>query len=236
MEQPRNVPGRQQGGGSAAGAPAEAALKFPLEFWGAFAEEYRNLRTRIDHLFGEERKKILMVTSAAPREGKTMLAMNLARAMAELSWRTLLVDGDMRAPTVHHHFRSKDHCGLTDVLKARRLEEGIIRPTDVSNLEVILAGSFTDGTSQMVNSSFLPVLMKELRQRYDYVVLDAPPLMPIADSLILSRLVDGILMVVDARSTPREMVKTAIEQIHDRPLLGLVLNGVKHSLRYYGYY
>lgn len=209
---------------------------FSSDIWMNMGEEFRNIRTRIYHAFGEQKNKVILVTSAAPREGKTLVAVNLARAFAEASWRTLLMDADMRAPTLHSSFRFEDDRGLSDILQNEKLINEFIWQADIPDLHVMAAGSKTDKPAELVNSSFMSLLLTELRSRYDFVVIDTPPMMPVTDTLVLSRRADGIILVIENHETPRQIVKETVEQLQGQNILGIILNGVARPKKYYGYY
>lgn len=209
---------------------------FPGSFWEECGEEFRSLRTRVASRLGDEKHKTILVTSTAPREGKTVTATNLARSLAQASWRTLLVDGDMRAPDIHTLFQLGNWPGLSDLLRGGKNLEELRKTSDVEGLEIVTSGTRTNNPAELLSSSGLPSILGDLRARYDYVVLDSPPVLPVTDSLLLSRHVDGILFVLEQQVTPREVVKAALEQLKDRPILGLVVNGVSPTnLYYYGY-
>jgi capsular exopolysaccharide synthesis family protein len=206
----------------------------PVDLWNIFGEEFRSLRTRVAHAL-HERHKIVLVTSALPQEGKTTVSATLARSFAQMEWRTLLVDADMRKPTVHTLFGIDRAPGLVDVLKGSSPEADAIATSNSPFLDLLSAGSPTQSAAELLQSAAAPALLKSLASGYEYVVVDSPPLTSITDSLLLSAYVDGILFVVNGQVSPRELVKAAREQLHDRPVLGVVLNGISTPKKY-GYY
>ena len=206
----------------------------PVDLWNTFGEEFRSLRTRVASRLNE-RHKIVLVTSALPQEGKSTVSATLSRSFAQMEWRTLLVDADLRKPSMHTLFGIERSPGLTDLLQGRVLEEAAIAASNSPHLDLLSAGSPSQSAAELLQSAATPALLKNLASRYDYVVVDAPPLTSIADAHLLSGYVDGILFVVNGLVSPRELVMAAREQLHDRPVLGVVLNGISTPKKY-GYY
>jgi capsular exopolysaccharide synthesis family protein len=202
--------------------------------WSTFGEEFRNLRTRVATALGERHKTIL-VTSALPQEGKTTVSTMLARSLAHMEWKTLLVDCDLRKPGLHNLFGTDRAPGLTDLLQGQAREEEAIAVTDNPHLELLVAGTPNQGPAELLQSETTPTTLKKLAALYDYVVIDSPPLTSITDTHLLGGYVDGILFVVNGLVSPRDLVKSAREQLHDRPVLGVVLNGISTPKKY-GYY
>jgi capsular exopolysaccharide synthesis family protein len=206
----------------------------PVEIWNVFGEEFRSLRTKVAAALNV-RHKIVLVTSALPQEGKTTVSATLARSFAQMEWRTLLIDADLRKPTMHTLFGIDRAPGLTDVLQERLPEDDAIAVSNSPFLDLLSAGSPTQSAAELLQSAGTPALLKSLAARYDYVVVDAPPLTSITDAHLLCGYVDGILFVVDGQVSPRALVKSAREQLQDRPVLGVVLNGISTPKKY-GYY
>lgn len=206
----------------------------PPELWNGLGEEFRSLRTRVAAALGQ-RHKVIQVTSALPQEGKTTVAAMLARSFAQMEWRTILIDCDLRKPNVHALFGIERAPGVTDLLHGRAREAEAVASTDSPGLELLPAGAQTRGPAELLQSEAAPALLRALAERYDYVVVDSPPLTSITDSLLLAGYADGILFVVNGLVSPREMVQSAREQLQDRPVLGVVLNGISTPKKY-GYY
>ena len=225
--------------GGQSGAPAPSVRKgrrgrLPADLWAHFGEEFRSLRTRVASRL-RERHKIVLVTSALPQEGKTTVASALARSFAQMEWKTLLVDFDLRRPGVHSLFGVDRAPGIADILLGRAREEECLAPTDSPFLELIPAGAPAAGPAELIQSEATPRYLRDLAARHEYVVVDAPPLTSITDSHLLAEYVDGILFVVNGRVSPRELVVSAREQLLDKPVLGIVLNGISTPKKY-GYY
>ncbi len=221
---------------SPAGTPARKAKKGTLsnELWSSFGEEFRSLRTRVAAKL-DQRHKVILVTSSLPGEGKSTVSATLSRSFAQMEWRTLLIDCDLRKPSIHTLFSIDRAPGFSDLLAGQLREEDTIAHTDSVHLDVLPAGSPSDGPAELLHSAATPALLKNLASRYDYVVVDSPPMTSITDTLLLSGYADGILFVVNGMVSPREMVKAAREQLLDRPVLGVVLNGISTPKKY-GYY
>jgi capsular exopolysaccharide synthesis family protein len=215
--------------------PRSRKGKFPKELWASFGEDCRTLRTKVIRALGEGANKVVLVTSAVPREGKTSASLNLARSFAAAERTTLLVDADLRRPDLHTLFGVEQAGGLSDVVQGRRQLDDAIISTDVAHLELLTAGTRANAPAELLGARPFQDLLRDLARRYEYVVVDSAPLISITDTLLLAPRADGILMVVRGLSTPREIVKSAFEQIHDLPVLGVVLNGISMPRRY-GYY
>jgi protein-tyrosine kinase len=208
--------------------------KISPALWGVLVEEARSLRTRVAVALGD-RHKIVLVTSALPGEGKSTVSATLARSFAQMEWRTILIDCDLRKPSMHTVFGIDRVPGLTDLLQGRAREEAVVCTTDCPHLDLLPAGLSVQGPAELLQAAGFPALLKTLAARYDYVVVDSPPLTSITDTHLLAGYVDGILFVVNGLVSPRELVKSAREQLHDRPVLGVVLNGISTPKKY-GYY
>ena len=217
-----------------AGARKAKKGKMPVEIWTSHGEEFRSLRTRVAATL-DQRHKVILVTSSLPGEGKSTVSATLARSFAQMEWRTLLIDADMRKPTMHTLFGIDRAPGLTDLIQGSIQEEDAIAASNSPHLDLLSAGSPSQAVAELLQSAATPALLKSLVARYDYVVVDSPPLTSITDTLLLAGYVDGILFVVNGLVSPRELVKSAREQLHDRPVLGVVLNGISTPKKY-GYY
>jgi len=219
------------GGGEAAGGKRG---RFPQEIWSDLGEEFRTLRTQVRAALGEG-QRLLLVTSSVPQEGKSTVAALLSRALAAAGRRVLLVDVDLRRPELHNVFRTQRAGGLSEVARGALSLDGAAAATDVENLSLLTAGTPVSSPAEFIDSEAFAAVLLQARERYDAVVLDSPPLLTIADSQLLARHADGILFVVRGFQTPREMVKSALERLQGRPVLGVVLNGISTPRRY-GYY
>ena len=202
------------------------------------AEAYRVLRTNIQYSsFDKEIKKIL-VTSSEPGEGKSTTSGNLALAYSQDEKKTLIIDCDLRKPSLHKKFRISNNLGLSDVvLDNNKISKAIIKYTD--NLHILPSGKVPPNPSEMLGSKSMERLLNELSEIYDVVILDTPPVHAVTDAQILSTKVDGSILVVRAEKTKKEVVidgKKALEKVGAN-ILGTVLNGGESSKgKYYYYY
>ena len=201
------------------------------------AEQFRTLRTRIQRISTGSPCKTLLVTSPGPGEGKTLVSVNLAMSMAqEVDSRVLLVGCDLRRPSVHRFLGlSEDQQpGLNDYLEGRVTLEKAIWRFGGTSLHVLTAGSIPENPSELLGSQRMERTLKYLAGQFDQVVLDAPPLNPVADPAILIPLVDGVLMVVRYGQTGRASLSKALETIPEEKALGMVFNAA--NMRFSGYY
>ena len=210
----------------------------------AVSEQYRKLKSNLVHLTNEDRfRNLLMVTSAIPGEGKSLTATNLAISMAqEYDLTVLLIDADLRRPSIHHYMGFEQTIGLSDcLLDGIDITNAIIK-TDISKLSVISAGREVAKPLELFASKKMKVLMEEIKHRYNdrYVIIDTPPLLPFTEARSLAHIVDGIVFVIHAGVTPQESVLEAREILKGCPVMGLVLNDStevnpesSHYSRYY---
>jgi succinoglycan biosynthesis transport protein ExoP len=200
------------------------------------AEQYQNLRLKIERLRQTRDLRVIAVTSPGAADGKTVTSINLAGALARgAASRVLLIDADLRRPEVANQLRlGKEGFGFADLVGASDVSlDNVIRPLDGHNVDVIPAGIVTGPIHEMFRSPRLPQLLSELRDRYDYVILDTPPIVPVVDSALLSRVVDGVLVVVSANKTPRKLLEEALNELDSAKVVGIVFNNDARPL--YGY-
>jgi protein-tyrosine kinase len=192
-------------------------------------EAYKLLRTHILQRTKRESRNTLMVTGPLPNEGKTLTAINLALALArEVGQTVLLVDGDLRRPSVHRYLDLPSEPGLADYLTSGYpIAESLVHPDGLANLVVLPAGRPTTQSVELLSSPLMADLVRELKHFYPdrYVLFDLPPLV-YADPLAFAPLVDDIILVVAAGSTPREEITRALETLQEFPVLGCVLNKI----------
>ena len=166
-----------------------------------------------------------MITSPERGDGKTTVAANLARTVAQAGRRVVLVDADLRRPALHAHFAQPGEPGLRDVLEGTRTAD-VIRPTDVPNLFLMPAGAPSDRAGQLLEAADWPGLLKKLRAEFDVVLVDGPPVLDVSDPLILAAPSDGVLLVLGSSDVPRDVLGQAQQQINAAggQVLGLVVN------------
>ena len=219
----------------------EAALVTLDKKHSPIAEGYRVLRTNIQFSGVDEPVRALLITSASPQEGKSTTTANLAVTLAQADQRVILVDTDLRRPTAHKLFNLSNNVGITSALMQRADEaaDAVLQDTAVSGLRVLTSGPLPPNPSELLGSERMRHLVERLRSQCDVLIFDSPPVMAAADAAILSTLVDGTLLVIDADSTRRAEALRAQETLAKvgGRLLGAVLNKLgERSSGYYSYY
>jgi capsular exopolysaccharide synthesis family protein len=202
---------------------------------GTFAaEQYQGLRLKVERLQQARGVCVLAVTSPGVSDGKTVTSVNLAGALAHGSGaRVLLIDADLRRPAVGTHLglHDLDGLGLVDLIADERIGlKQVVRQVDHAGFDVVLAGPRPASIQELLRSPRFESLLHEARDQYDFVVLDTPPLIPVSDAAVLSRLVDGMLIVVAAHETPRKLLAESLDLIDESKVLGIVFNGDNQSL------
>lgn len=195
-------------------------------------EEYAGMHAEIERASSPTRCFVVGVTSAVYGEGKTTIAMNLAGTMAQNSaQRVALIDGNLRNWDLQLRLNLPPCVGLVDYLEGKEDDlDAIVQHTELENFVLFPAGRAAINPSRLSRSPRLMEFMNEIRMRYDFVILDMAPILPVADARVLSRVVDGIIVVSRAGVTPREVVSRAIETIGGDRVLGVVLNGTEISM------
>lgn len=202
------------------------------------AEAYRSLRTNIQYSSFDKKYQTLVVTSANPGEGKTTVAGNLALVLAQGESKVLLVDCDMRRPSVHKRFRISNTYGISDLLVGNKKMESVAHKYN-NNLTIVPSGKIPPNPAEMLGSKAMTAFLEEMKNYFDYIVLDTPPLQAVADAQVLSTKVDGSLIVVRAGVTKKDAVHNAVSIINkvNGNIIGTVLNAADNSKdKYYYYY
>lgn len=208
------------------------------------SEAFRTVRTKIMLSLAEQALKTILITSAVPKEGKTFNAVNLGITFAQAGERVLLIDSDMRNPRLSRVFqRGKNSAGLSSLLASSRLItnsdlEKTVNSTEIENLFVLTCGPIPPNPAELLNSKKMLHLLKLMEESFDRIIFDSPPLNVVADSIILSNLVDGIVLVIQANRTKGEMVAVAKQKMVGvkAKFLGTILNNVLKSQEGYSYY
>lgn len=206
------------------------------------AEEYRKLKSALVKMTkGERFRNAIMVTSSVPSEGKSLTALNLAISLAqELDNTVLLVDADLRRPSLHRYLEIGEGAGLSDVMLGEAELAQTIVATGIGKLSVMRAGRQVPNPAELFSSKRMKELVEEMKHRYPdrYLIFDTPPVLPFAETPLLAHLVDGVLFVVMERLAPQPNVHEALELLKGSGLLGLVynaadLNGNNERYSYY---
>ena len=199
----------------------------PICHGNAAADRIKILRTQVLNRMVKEGKNTLLITSANPGEGKTLTAINLAISIShEMDRTTLLVDSDLRKPSIHSYFGFESGPGLSDYLKnGARLSDLLVSP-GIEKLVILPGGTPMTNSSELLGSPRMESLVKELKERYAdrFIIFDSCSLLSYADPLVFSRFMDGILIVVEAEKTTRNDLKRTLEMLGDKPVIGTLLN------------
>ncbi len=200
------------------------------------AEAARTIRTNLMFMSPDKPHKVLLVTSAGPSEGKTTVACCIATAMAQAGQRVALVDCDLRRPRVHRIFGFTSERGVTTALLEDDLED-VVQPTEVPNLAVIPAGPIPPHPAELFHTEKFRALLEEIRDAFDTVIIDSPPVAAVTDPTVLSTLVDGTVLVVRAYKTRKELARHAVRSLTSvgGNVPGVVLNDVDFSKMEYKY-
>lgn len=222
------------------GLSAEPELLVHRHPKSVVAEAARSIRTNLMFMSPDNPYRCLLVTSAGPAEGKTTVAASLAIAIAQTGQRVCLVDCDLRKPRVHTLFKQRNDAGVTTALLDPNKLESLVIDTDIPNLWALRAGPTPPNPADLMHSDAFGKVLEELRNQFDRVVIDSPPVGLVTDGVILSTRVDATVLVVRALSTRRDAGKRAVRSLRDvgATCAGFVLNAVVSQERYYysGYY
>lgn len=206
------------------------------------AEAFRKLRTNLQFLSVDQPPRLIVVTSSVPNEGKSTTAINIAAALAEAGHEVLLVDGDMRKPSLHGYLRSVGSVGFSSLLSGQAALHEVLQSTAIPRLGLLAAGPIPPNPSELLSSLTAKKALEELRTRFEYVIIDSPPLLAVTDGAILAAASDGALVMVRAGRTKREQLVHAIGILNDvsASILGAVFTMVptrrSGSYQYGSYY
>jgi protein-tyrosine kinase len=194
------------------------------------SEQFRTLRTRLDQLRSSHSLRTILVTSALAAEGKTFVTSNLAQAIVHHSdRRVLIIDADLRCARLHLPLGAPAGPGLSNYLRGQADEMAIIQHGQEGNLCFIPGGDEVTNPSELLSNGRLKKLLDHVTPVFDWVILDSPPCVPVADASILAALCDGVLLVVRAGSTPTHVAQRACQELQGRNVVGVVLNAIDES-------
>ena len=204
------------------------------------SEAYRSLRTSVLFSATEEHpSKAIVVTSPAPQEGKTTTLCNLGIAMAQNKSRVLLVDADMRNPRLHEVFKKENTKGLSTFLSGQADFENVIQKTDIENLSLVASGIHPPNPSELLASHSMAAFVDEAKRKFDFILFDTPPVIILTDAVILSKVTDGVITVVECGKTPKKTLPHVYKLLGSAKarVIGIVLNKISiHSGSYYHRY
>lgn len=204
------------------------------------SEGYRMLRTNIEFSSIDQTLQTIMLTSSKPSEGKSTTCANMAVAFAQANKRVLLIDADLRKPTQHHIFGISNRFGLTTALFNQKELRDIIQHTNTDNLSIIPAGPTPPNPSELLSSKRMAAMLATIRETYDVIIIDTPPILSVTDAQIVATQSDGVVLVVDSGKVKKEVAvkaKALLEHVNAK-LIGIVLNNInrKNSDSYTYYY
>jgi len=221
--------------------PEAAGSRLPLAIFEAphsiIAEQFRQMRTRLQHTASLDTTRTILVTGCSPEDGKTTVAVNLAAGLALNGRRILLVDSNFRRPNLHNVFGSANDVGFGDVLNDIEVFQDVVSETEVPNLSLITSGTKPSNPTELLESQLLIDFIERALEEYDHVIFDSGPLLMVSDSIALAPRVDGVITVVRARGNSRGMLGRMRDELRRLKAehLGVVLNAVRvHGGGYYG--
>ena len=205
---------------------------------GHGAEQFRTLRSRLYQLRGSQPLRTLLVTSSMAGEGKTFVTSNLVRAIVrQAERRALVIDADLRCPRLNMMFGAPATPGLSDYLRGSSDEPSIIQHGGAGNLCFIPSGSRVSDPSELLSNGRFKTLLDRVGAAFDWVIIDSPPCLPVADASMIANWCDGLLLVVRAGFTPSAVIAKSRQELKGRNVVGVVLNAVaKDALGYGAYY
>lgn len=204
----------------------------------ALVEAFRSLRASILLSTGDRPPSSLLVSSTQPGEGKTTVASNLAIALTQVGQRVLLVDADLRSPSLHKLFGTREKFGLVNYLAGHLDWHTVVRPSRLPGLDLLHCGPIPPNPSELLSSQSMGALIQSAREKYDFIILDSAPMLALADSRILAKQVSGVLLVVKNATIPRDQVRQTLSGIRSvgANIVGVALNAVDlHTNGYYHY-
>ena len=215
-------------------APELVAMWYPRS---AVAEQYRVAATRLGLIAGKQKNTVVCISSALMGEGKTSTVLNMAYVLSrDLNRKTVLVDCDLKRPTVRAYTGMESTAGLTEVLLGHKTLDECLEYHEQLGIWVLSAGIEASGTTALTHVDRLSELIQGLRERFEYILLDSPPLLPVAEAMLIVRMADVVVHVIRARTTPRDVVASAIKMIGQERAVAVILNGVEAKDTPYSYY
>ena len=201
------------------------------------AEAYRVIRTSVQFAQAGKELQTIALTSCTPNEGKSTTIANLAVVLTQAGKSVLLIDCDMRNPTVHKNFNLSNKIGLSSCISMGTAVADAVQATGIEGLDALTAGVIPPNPSELLGSERMKNILQRAKEEYDYVLIDTPPVLPVTDSLVLGRMVDGLILVIDSGEIKVEMARDVKNQlVHaGANILGVVLNKVRSEHHGYGY-
>lgn len=204
----------------------------------SISEQYRTIRTNIQFALVDRELKTLMITSAGPEEGKSTTAANLAVVFAQQGKKVLLVDADLRKPTVHYTFSLLNTTGLTSVITKQFTFDEAIEEGGIENLYILSSGPIPPNPAEMLSSKAMDEFLEGAGESFDLIIFDTPPILAVTDAQVLANKCDGTILVVSSEKTEKDMALKSKEMLSSAKgkFLGVVLNNKKQKESHYYYY
>lgn len=201
------------------------------------AEAYRVIRTGIQFAQAGKELQTIALTSCMPNEGKSTTIANLAVVLTQAGKSVLLIDCDMRNPTVHKNFNLSNKVGLSSCISMGTALSDAVQKTSIEGLYALTGGVIPPNPSELLGSEQMKNVLQRAKEQYDYVLIDTPPVMPVTDALIVGRFVDGMILVIASAEVKVEMARDVKNQLVNAGanILGVVLNKVRSEHHGYGY-
>lgn len=202
------------------------------------SEQFRSIRTSIEFAATNTDMKILVVTSSEQNSGKSLISSNLAVTFAQKGRKTLLIDGDLRNPSIKNYFYVPKSGGLSSLIRRKTSIEDAIYPTKEKNLFILPPGFVVPNPADILGSKNMKQLLLELSKLFDQIIIDTPPILVATDAAVVSTFADGILLVVRSGKTKKESAKKGLRLMHQSstPIIGVILNDVQMNKNEEYYY
>lgn len=200
-------------------------------------EQIKILRTNLTFNVDKKENTIYMVTSSKQGEGKTFISKHLAQSLVDLDYKVLIIDTDMRRPKIHKRFGFSNNYGLSNVISNQIAFKDALIHDNETNLDILTSGTIPPNPSELLNSKNFVNILAYIKDIYDYIILDTPPILPVTDALVIGKLVDKTILVINSKSTTKDTAIEAKERLDNLniPIFGVVLNKVNKS-KSNGYY
>jgi capsular exopolysaccharide synthesis family protein len=202
------------------------------------AESYRSIRTSLLFHHSDKHTKVVLLTSPVPGEGKTETTLNLAIALAQDGYKTLVIDGDVRKGCCHARLGLRNHVGLTNVLSGETSSSQIIQPTAINSLRLLTRGFCPPNPSELLGSNRMRRLIADMREIFDFVLIDSPPVVPVTDATVLATMSDGVLLVLHGKDSTMASARQALDRLGAvrARVLGTIINSIDLHHPDYSYY
>jgi len=200
-------------------------------------ESFKNIRTNLLFTLATRESKAVVISSSMPREGKSTTSANLAIVLAQTGAQVLLMDCDLRKPTINRLFKLNTQKGLTTILCGIDKIEEALNENVIPNLDIITSGPVSPNPSELLGSKRMSDLLSIVQKAYDYIIIDAPPINVVSDAIIVAKQTAGIVLVARQGQSRHDYLQKTIENCRfaDVDILGIVMNEAKSSASYYGY-